>query len=835
MYASFPIRRLFHSLVLGSFCLPVAAQTPLTITCPTNVTIATCAINGEQVFFNATTKGGCGGVTVTSTPPSGAIFPLGVTTVLCRAQDACTNTASCDFIVRVVAASNCVATASLTGGEPATVNGGVAVSRARLAELALNDQPLPAAFPEDEQNEIEDEVEPPVNVLSGPAPPGIPSVSQTPAPIVSWTGPGPLGGMPGDPQISASHTHIVVAGRAQMAFYTKAGTQLMSLSARSFFLPLGLDNGTVDAINIYTDIRTIFDAYRNRFWLVAFGWNNSQTNLSKQRMVVTLAVSQTEDPLGGWYEYWWDGAAHWGKANDVIYQAGDSADYPTIGIDPKLFHQTIGVRAVSGAIRYWYLRFFNADQMAAGLLPVQGWEFWDLTNPDGSTLTQVLQATVHHGNTSVSYYASRRENNKVVIWQLSNPFTPLQKLERVALTFSSWQSPLDAPQAGSTKKVKTTNLGTHVVKSVYRGGALHLVTNDARDWFEDGEVETSVRLIRLAVTVFPNIPTAGDPTYINWFLGKNGAGDSGTAHVYYYWPAVEVNSQKTMVTVCARSSSSLFPEMRANAFFDGDAVISPSRLIKAGEAACDIPICDSSGAITGPSTIDPIFWGDCAGASVDPMDDLGIWIVHQYATTNNSCNGNYQLWVAKLFGSLYADYHFKHFDISHGSFQPGTTMDVSGQLTNQGDGTTRTNRVEIYLTRSSASDLLLAQIPTPALRPGKDHSFKVSFTLPPGPTNCDSLLKALVNPGRGEVEYSLENNVILADLLPKLEITPVATHGPYRLRVLGKEGCSYTLQVSPDLGRWADLTTQTIGGGSYEFVDADVGLNQRFYRALAAF
>jgi hypothetical protein len=821
-------------LALVSLGLPVRAQTPLTLTCPSNLTVTTCAINGEQVVFTPTVSGGCGGIIITCTPPSGSIFPMGVTTVLCRAQDACTNIVSCDFVVRVIRATNCVDIVSTTGGAPSPIHGPVDVSAAMLVELAHNSRPLVGAGPEDDQNEVEDEVHAPVHALSGPNPPGVPSVAQTPPPVTSWKGPNPDGGYPADPQISASHTHVVVSGRANAAFYTKAGTQVMSIGAYTFFSPLGLDDGTVNGINNYTDIRTIFDAYRNRFWLTAFGWNDGQTDLTLKRVIVTLAVSKTEDPTAGWFMYWFDGAAHWGVANDVIYQPGDTADYPTIGIDPKLFHHTIGVFGLDGTIRYQHLNFFKADQLAAGLFPFDGWEFWDLTNPDGSVLTQVLQATVHHGNTAVSYYASRRDNNKVIFWQLSHPFTAQQKMDAVAVTFPSWQRPVNAPQAVSAKKVKTTNAGSHVLKSVYRGGALHLVSNDARDWFQDGELETCVRLIRVSVAGFPNVPTAGDPMYIDWFLGKNGPGDSDTARVYYYWPAVEVNSQMTMVTVCGRSSTSLFPEMRANAFFNGDSVISPSRLIKAGEAACDIPTCDGSGTITGGSTIDPIFWGDCAGASVDPMDDLGVWIAHQYATTNNSCNGNYQLWVAKIFGTPFGDYHVHHVEVKGGTFQPGTTMEIAGELTNQGDGTTRTNDLAIYLSRPGAPDVLLTQIATPALRPAQVYNFQATVTLPPGPTDCHSLLKVVADPAGNEVEYSKENNTLLADLLPGLEIT-LDRLGPYRIRVMGKEGCLYTLQGSPDLSRWSNLTTQKIAGGFYDFTDTSTGSRQRFYRAVSAF
>jgi hypothetical protein len=36
---------------------------------------------------------------------------------------------------------------------------------------------------------------------------------------------------------------------------------------------------------------------------------------------------------------------------------------------------------------------------------------------------------------------------------------------------------------------------------------------------------------------------------------------------------------------------------------------------------------------------------------VDPSDDTGIWIAQEYASTTGGGNGNYDIWVAKFFGT----------------------------------------------------------------------------------------------------------------------------------------------------------------------------------------
>jgi len=60
----------------------------------------------------------------------------------------------------------------------------------------------------------------------------------------------------------------------------------------------------------------------------------------------------------------------------------------------------------------------------------------------------------------------------------------------------------------------------------------------------------------------------------------------------------------------------------------------------------------SEAAYTRESNPQILAWDDTAGASVDPSDDNTIWIAHQYAspTAVNSMDGNFEVWIAKVFG-----------------------------------------------------------------------------------------------------------------------------------------------------------------------------------------
>jgi HYR domain/Secretion system C-terminal sorting domain len=78
-------------------------QTAPVITCPADIVVNTTGTNCTAIVnYNVTATDNCGTVTITTSQASGTAFPIGVTTVTARATDACGNTSTCTFTVRVV-------------------------------------------------------------------------------------------------------------------------------------------------------------------------------------------------------------------------------------------------------------------------------------------------------------------------------------------------------------------------------------------------------------------------------------------------------------------------------------------------------------------------------------------------------------------------------------------------------------------------------------------------------------------------------------------------------------------------------------------------------------
>ncbi|MDQ3927795.1 MAG: hypothetical protein M3328_01480 [Chloroflexota bacterium] len=545
---------------------------------------------------------------------------------------------------------------SPTGGAPFKMQGGLVLTKAAIAAIVSQ------------------------QAANLSVPGGVPKpadLSQTPAPVRNWQAVSqrPINNRhnPPDTQLAVSSTHVVVTFGNTLAWYDKKGVQqgeligLKSNGSSQLFEPVvtqlagGVANtcATPNSARAcaQSDMRALFDPYRKRFWVThTAGVYTPDNDKKKRRGIVMLAVSMTEDPKDGWYLYWWDAVTHWGVTNDKVYEPGDVTDFPLIGIDPFGFHYANMVHNDAGASdksKYKRVVFFNGNQAAQGT-PADGWEFWDLKNPDGTPAGYITPFN-HHGPTSRAFYVSRYGSDKLLVWALTNPLQPTQKLERVEVTLVGkdgkslpFNPAQDAPQKDAPTLIRMTNLGSDTaLKAVFRAGKLHCVFHDSHDWESQGTLRSSIRLVRLPVSAYPTIPTSGNASYINRRFGGRSKFDDKPGEFFYYgWPAVEVNKDGHMIVVYARSGSTIHPEARYNAYFDNESDIRPSYVLKKGEAVYGDPTCVTTNPATQVSMPCRYRWGDNAGAAVDPSDDTSIWVAQQYANEA----GRFEIWVGKIFG-----------------------------------------------------------------------------------------------------------------------------------------------------------------------------------------
>jgi hypothetical protein len=523
-------------------------------------------------------------------------------------------------------------------GGDGIAHGGIRVDRDLLQRLARLPQPKTLlSLPEFEARREEfrhrvgrlsDDFQPPVLKDERPV--------QTPQPRVSWKALTADGDFCADTQIAVSRTHVVVTTRTHVGIFDRAGAALQPpIYVGDLFAPLDLKSQF--DIETYFDTRAIFDPHRQRFWIGCLAVKFLGGAHTDHRTKFACAVSVSDNPLDGFHLYWWDAVAHDGVANDAVFKPGDWGDYPTLGVDVRCIYQTNHVaNAVDPAIpnRYTHLMLLPADDLAAGKPgPIAGWQFWDLTEPDGTTPVNILQAAVHRGQSLRAYFAANiLWPDRLLLFGLRDPLGPTQLMERATVKLGAFGGTVNGTQKGSTDPIEFTNVANNPLKAAVLNNRIVLSMNDAAPWDIGGGQLSTCRIIDLDLSRWPGVVL----NRIRVFGSHNVLEDGPNDRFHYGWPAAELNQRGDLVVVYSRTGATIFPEIRFSLWADGEADIRPSRLLKGGEAAYTL----------GKDQPNPLPWADVAGVSVDP-DGEHVWFAHCYADLPSRFN-NFSTWVGRM-------------------------------------------------------------------------------------------------------------------------------------------------------------------------------------------
>ncbi len=481
-----------------------------------------------------------------------------------------------------------------------------------------------------------------------------------------------IGGHPSDANISAGRSAVCVTARAALACYTKGGRILLApTTAATFFSGFGFSG--------IFDLRTIYDHYRDRFWVVGItNWGNSAT---EDKLVI--AVSKTGDPRDGFYQYWTN-------AYGPVAASGNNADYPLIAVDSTAVYITNTVdypNGSGGTTRYSHAVLYRASQMAAGMSgsELDGWRFWNLTNPDGNIISSIFTPVNCHTATSRGYFLNRRGSSTIDVYALNNPLSGSQSWTVRSVSLASFGSPGTAPQlldavAGTAKPIKFDNLGTSALDAQYRSGKIVFATNDERNWDDAGD-RPSVRLVKLDVSNLDAIAVDIDRTF-----GARAVGE--TDYFAYGWAGVGLNASSEIALAYVRTGATIYPQLRVSSWLPGDSDIRTSALAIAGEATFQISL--------------PQVWYDTGSASIDPVDDDAIYFAQQYPTTlYGDSNNNFRLRVIKMFGQTRPDVLPTALSKSAASAARGTSFSVTVTMANDGDATMPAFGGEVRLSSNS--------------------------------------------------------------------------------------------------------------------------------------
>lgn len=396
---------------------------------------------------------------------------------------------------------------------------------------------------------------------------------------------------PPDTQGTVGPNHLMAVLNSNVTIETRAGIILSSIPIASFWSSLG-------GINEAFDPRVLFDAHSNR-WIISAG-----ANAASPTAYVLIGVSQTNDPTGAWNLY------------KVKLDANGAswADYPTLGFNGDWIVLQTNVFTVSeGAYLGSYIYAFDKADLYAG----GAGQYTVFHDPTGFT----DYPAVTHDNTLATEYLVRNwngANGQLRVSTITGSIGAEVLTTGVAFpkAAKAWQDSAAenfAPQLGSSARIDTDE--DRIENCVYRNGSL---------WAAQTVYFPATGTPTRSSAQWWQINTASGSLGVVQQLGKR---DDPSGQFDYAFPTLDVNANDDMMIGYSRFGASQYAS--ANYSYrrhtDPPNTLEADTVFKAGEA----PYFKDFG--TGDNR-----WGDYSNVAVDPINDIDLWTIQEYAATGNT-------------------------------------------------------------------------------------------------------------------------------------------------------------------------------------------------------
>lgn len=454
-----------------------------------------------------------------------------------------------------------------------------------------------------------------------------------------------------DPMLAVGHQFVVVSQDHAIAFFGRDGQRLspkrgemVQMSADEFFATFTdtLDeNGKPNEHNInrhigagpsfpecnlrtlvqpciveFYDTRVVYDATSRRFVIVsaargkdlAFTGNESRTTDPGVRRYFAVAISKTEDPRDGFWQY--------------MTTESNYSDWPRVIAQ----HGVIVMGHNDYETKEWregpkpsaYL--FLTDSMRSGKARVPSWKLFMSETGDNVSLA------ANFGPVTGNWTSLTRRAGDVLHLYSFQRFPDLAS--GLTLSHDSVSIDADLPDKRSAFDVRRGDF-------LYLAG--HLKVEDAVR--NQRPARYSVRLVRFPLLlgtsgrpVPSRVPSRG---FLDTYFGRSASSDAAGDRVSYEVPSVAVTKRGDMVFVYGRipvkTAASLPPEARYSVRYADARGLQRSRLLQAGEWL-PTGLFDSLSTV---KTIRPFVAGqgklDYTTAVVDPVDGETVWIAGSFA------------------------------------------------------------------------------------------------------------------------------------------------------------------------------------------------------------
>jgi hypothetical protein len=457
----------------------------------------------------------------------------------------------------------------------------------------------------------------------------------------SFNGIGMTNSFPPDPTMASGPNHIIVCVNSLFRIFDKEGNVLKTISGGAWWSPLTPDeNG---------DVQVIYDHYSERWvllWLQLNQSNNTAGNL--------VAYSDDDDPLGTWYMYSLPTVNSWG-------------DYPKIGFDEEAIYIMDRIISWGGGYLYNQIRIIGkAELYASNAGPLTYKDIRNIRVPGlgaGSPALDVIHPAISYTPGSGGWFFWSRghigggtaASGYYAMYKITNPLStaPSFRGKQLNLTTPHYTPP-NANQFGGGVPLET--VGWMSRAPVVRDGYLY-AAHDIRSTINTNYSSVKFLKINLTTNQIEEDVEFGSPGY------------------FYLYPGVTVDKDHNVAITFTRSgdteyAGAYYTTRHASAPPDG---FIPSKPFAEGQANYQILQGGTRNR-----------WGDYMGIYLDPDNDYDVWMLTEYAATNNT-------WGTQVGQIRMAPYDSAHAfvnpsTIDFGSVEVGTTSEVlSVIVANYGD------------------------------------------------------------------------------------------------------------------------------------------------------
>ena len=403
--------------------------------------------------------------------------------------------------------------------------------------------------------------------------------------------------IPPDTMGVAGKNHLMTVLNSEVRIQQKDGTVISTVSLSNFWAAVvgSAGGGNAGAF----DPKIIYDYANDKYIFVTLDDRDANNG-------ILIAVSQSDDPTAGWYQW----------KIDADSDNNEWADFPSPGYNTNWIAISVNMFQIGGAGSFTGARIFLLDKKRAYTNDPVIVSVFSFASGNGFTIAPC----VTFGNQTNIYtidsgwYAGNDDYVRVGVINgpVNSPTWNFLNYYNIPDTYTTTA----APQLNGG----TTNLidgGDSRIGSppIYRFNNVYFTYS--------GQLSNSVR----------DVIVWGELNIPGLSIVNTGIVQETTTPMFYSFPSIAVNSQTSIVIGFAGFSTGIYGSAyyTGREFTNAPNVMQEVKLLKAGE---DYYYQTFGGTRNR--------WGDYSATCVDPADDLKFWTIQEYAMPE--FNASYDRW-----------------------------------------------------------------------------------------------------------------------------------------------------------------------------------------------